>query len=157
MQAERAHAITCGTRVVGIPGTWARQVIDTFELTRVPNAPVWLAGAVNADGVILPVIDLAAWLDPTEVLHAGTRQRLLSGGQGEDGFALLFDGLPMSAQVIDPAMPVHCAPRLLPFVQGAATAFSLNSTEALAPSGPSVWPLINVAALADSLMAELAH
>lgn len=146
MQTERAQVITCGTQVMGIPFTWARQVIEAFELTRVPNAPAWLAGAVNADGVILPVIDLANWLDPTDVLRAGTRQRLLAGGVGEDGFALLFDGLPMPARVMAQTEPLACPDRLRPFLQqGAAVTLT------------TAWPLIDIAALADSLMAELAH
>lgn len=148
---DRAQIITCGAQVIGISFTWARQVIETFELTRVPNAPAWLAGAVNADGVILPVIDLATWLDPTDVLRAGTRQRLLAGGVGEDGFALLFDGLPMPARVVTRSESVACVNRLRPFLQGAVAASATT-----APAS-AVWPLIDIAALADSLVAELAH
>ena len=145
MHVEQAQVITCGAQVIGIPFTWARQVIEVFDLTRVPTAPAWLAGAVNADGVILPVIDLAAWLDPTEVLRAGTRQRLLAGGDGEDGFALLFDGLPVPARVRVQTEPLACSNRLEPFLRGAAVTLT------------TAWPLIDIAALADSLMAELAH
>lgn len=153
MSSDRAQALTCGTQVIGVPFCWARQVIEAFELTRVPNAPPWLAGAVNADGVILPVIDLATWLDPTQVLPAGTRLRLLAGGDGENGFALLFDGLPMPARVAAQAPqsepePIACPERLRPFLQGVVK----PATSAVSPA---VWPLVDVDALANHLMTEL--
>jgi chemotaxis signal transduction protein len=97
-----AQGILCGTWALAFPFDWARQIVDTFELSPVPKAPLWLLGAANVDGNILPVVDLNAYLS-NNAPSAIRQQRLLIGGlSGElstadstgDAIAIAFDGLP---------------------------------------------------------------
>ena len=97
-----AQGILCGAWALAFPFDWARQIVDTFELSPVPKSPGWLLGAANVDGNILPVIDLNAYLSnsmPTSI----RQQRLLIGGISSalssadttgDAIAIAFEGLP---------------------------------------------------------------
>ena len=97
-----AQGILCGAWALAFPFDWARQIVDTFELSPVPKSPGWLLGAANVDGNILPVIDLNAYLSnsmPTSI----RQQRLLIGGISGalssadatgDAIAIAFEGLP---------------------------------------------------------------
>jgi chemotaxis signal transduction protein len=97
-----AQSILCGSWALAFPFDWARQIVDTFELSPVPKAPAWLLGAANVDGNILPVIDLNAYLSNS--MPTSTRQqRLLIGGLSGaqssadttgDAIAIAFEGLP---------------------------------------------------------------
>jgi len=92
---ERAQALRCGDLSVALPHGWARAAIEQVELSAVPGAPPWLAGAANVEGRIVPVIDLAAWAQPGRFIDATAKDaRLLVGGTGEDSVALLFQGIP---------------------------------------------------------------
>jgi chemotaxis signal transduction protein len=97
-----AQGILCGSWALAFPFDWARQIVDAFELSPVPKAPVWLLGATNVDGNILPVVDLNAYLSNSQSVVM-RQQRLLIGGlsaiQGTadttgDAIALAFEGLP---------------------------------------------------------------
>lgn len=96
-----AQGILCGSWALAFPFDWARQIVDSFELSPIPKSPPWLLGATNIEGGILPVIDLEVYL--TGVAAAThSRQRLLIGGlvagrtaeDSGDAVALAFDGLP---------------------------------------------------------------
>ncbi len=97
-----AQGILCGAWALAFPFDWARQIVDTFELSPVPKSPGWLLGAANVDGNILPVIDLNAYLSNS--MSTSTRQqRLLIGGISGalssadatgDAIAIAFEGLP---------------------------------------------------------------
>jgi chemotaxis signal transduction protein len=97
-----AQGILCGSWALAFPFDWARQIVDTFELSPIPKAPAWLVGGANVDGNILPVVDLSVYLGIST--SSGLRQqRLLIGGLSNaqstadttgDAIALAFEGLP---------------------------------------------------------------
>jgi chemotaxis signal transduction protein len=153
-QGERAQVITCGGVQVAVPYSWARSVVEQFDLAPVPNAPVWLAGAANVEGRCIAVIDLGLWLEPEtpELLPpeaTARRSRLLLGGEGDDAFALRFQGLPglVRSQPAGTAARISgisssAAERLTPYLQGSA--------------GDAQLPLLDLPALAQQWAAEMA-
>ena len=88
---QLAQGVQCGTLSLAFGFDWARQIVDQFELVPVPRAPSWVLGAVNVNGLIVPVVDLANYFSGSETpaqLERG--QRLLVGGvQAEDADAAL--------------------------------------------------------------------
>ncbi len=97
--AHTAHVVTCGRWSLAFGIRWINVLIDEFELVSIPGVPPWLIGAVNIEGAIVPVADLAAYFEPTVAPQALTRHhRLMLGGRqensNEDAVALLFSGLP---------------------------------------------------------------
>lgn len=94
-----AQGIISGSWALAFSFDWARQIVETFEVSAIPKSPTWLVGAANVDGTILPVIDLAVYFSPTTAsLQVSPHQRLLVGGMtasgSEDAIALIFNGLP---------------------------------------------------------------
>ena len=98
-----AQGILSGAWALAFPFDWARQIVDTFELSPIPKAPEWLLGGTNVDGNILPVVDLARYLGSAQVQTAARQQRLLIGGLSihqsgadstGDAIAIAFEGLP---------------------------------------------------------------
>ena len=81
-----AQGVQCGEFLLAFPFQWARQIIEQFELVPVPRAPSWMLGAVNVNGLIVPVVDMTKYFSQSAVpaqLQRG--QRLLLGGlQAED-------------------------------------------------------------------------
>ncbi len=97
--AHTAHVVTCGRWSLAFGIRWINVLIDDFELVPVPGAAPWLIGAVNVEGAIVPVADLAAYFEPALPPQAISRHhRLMLGGRrensNEDAVALLFSGLP---------------------------------------------------------------
>jgi chemotaxis signal transduction protein len=146
------QAIRCGTNRVAVSYQWAHAIIDRFDIVPVPKAPVWLMGAAVIDAQVLPVIDLALYIDPTYQRPATQRDtRLLVGGSEDGGLldpplALIFDGLPQqvrSSGEQDFATAFELA-RLAPLVDGFAT-----STQG------EQFHIINIQRLANELAAEL--
>jgi chemotaxis signal transduction protein len=96
-----AQGILCGAWALAFPFDWASQIVDDFDLSPIPKAPVWLIGATNVDGNILPVVDLKIYLGLSSNTGAA-KQRLLIGGMVQqvsadstgDAIAIAFDGLP---------------------------------------------------------------
>ena len=98
-----AQAIECGRWSLALGFDWANTIVDQFQLVTIPRAPAWLIGAVNHDGGIVPVVDLAAYFEPGESATSIDRhQRLLVGGMtdgsNENAVAILFAGLPFQIQ-----------------------------------------------------------
>ena len=94
-----AQGIRCGDYLVAFGFDWARQIVDQFELVPIPRAPVWVLGAVNINGVIVPVVDLSNYFSETDVPAQLVRgQRVLVGGiQDEDAdsaLAVVFSQTP---------------------------------------------------------------
>lgn len=144
--AERAQALRCGEVGIALPHGWSRAAVEQFELSAVPQAPAWLAGATNVDGQVVPVVDLLQWLDPTQVIDPSERDtRLLVGGDGQARVALLFQGLPRLTRIQRQAV-VQAPERLAPFVIGTA--------DDVVATGPT-WAL-DAPALVEALVAELA-
>lgn len=98
-----AQAIQCGPWSLALSFDWANTIIDHFDLVNIPKSPAWLIGAVNLDGGIVPVVDLAAYFEPeAKTAAAGRKHRLLMGGRtegsNENAVAILFSGLPFQIQ-----------------------------------------------------------
>ena len=103
VHAHTAQAIQCGPWSLALSFDWANTIIDQFELVTIPKAPEWLIGAVNLEGGIVPVVDLAAYFGPDGRATAIDRHhRLLMGGRthdsNENAVAILFAGLPFQIQ-----------------------------------------------------------
>jgi chemotaxis signal transduction protein len=86
--------VLCGPWALAFPFSWARNLIEDIELSDVPHAPAWLLGAANVDGAVIPVFDLARWLDSTQATEPGPGSHVLVGGEGERVAGLIFRGLP---------------------------------------------------------------
>jgi chemotaxis signal transduction protein len=103
IDTHTAQAIQCGPWSLALSFDWAKTIIDQFELVNIPKAPPWLIGAVNLDGGIVPVVDLAAYFEPGKTPAPVDRHhRLLMGGRldgsNENAVAILFLGLPFQIQ-----------------------------------------------------------
>lgn len=63
---------------------WVREVISLGHVTRIPGAPVHVAGAINVRGAITPVLDLGALPgEANRARHARARRATASGGSGD--------------------------------------------------------------------------
>lgn len=145
----RAQGVHCAGLAVALPYRWARGVIDSFELSGVPNAPPWLVGAANVEGRIVAVVDLATWAQPDAAPPRAGRQRLLLGGDGAEAFALRFDGLPALLRETPGTraeVTTSLPSALQPYVQG----------QAQDDTGAAAWPLLDMQRLAHTWAAELA-
>ena len=140
-----AQAVECGPWPLAFPFTWARSIIEDYELSEVPHAPVWLLGAANVDGRVVPVIELALYLDPTWRPDPAATAMLLVGGEGEDAAGIVFRGLPAIARAQPGTAPPAAPPALAEFVAGTAGDGSGRH-----------WVLVDAPALLDALSAELA-
>ena len=152
---ERAQGIHCAGLNVALPYSWARGVVDDFELSRVPLAPAWLAGAANLDGRIVAVVDLATWAQPEAApaapaaTAASARSRLLLGGEGAEAFALRFTGLPTLLRC--GPMTADTAQTLPPALQ------ALVNGAASADASSALWPVLDIVGLARLWAHALAH
>jgi chemotaxis signal transduction protein len=117
-RSEAAQAVRCGDRWIAFPYGWARSAVEQVQLSAVPGAPAWLAGAANVEGRIVPVIDLVAWATPGCFVDARAKDaRLLVGGDGEDVAAVLFQGMPRLVRVNREPQAIG-QDRLTPYVIG---------------------------------------
>jgi twitching motility protein PilI len=117
--AERAQAVRCGDQWFAFPYGWARTAVEQAQLSAVPGAPRWLAGAANVEGRIVPVIDLMAWNTPGRFVDLHAKDvRLLVGGEDDDTVAVLFEGLPRLVSFERKAS--RSSARIAPYVIGAA-------------------------------------
>ncbi len=138
--AHTAHVVMCGRWSLAFGIRWINVLIDEFELVAIPGAAPWLVGAVNIEGAIVPVVDLAAYFEPGLVPQAITRHhRLMLGGRrensNEDAIALLFSGLPTQIeydrQQLDPAYEVPERLRELCSGMAGGASFEINTDELL--------------------------
>ena len=100
---QLAQGVQCGPFSLAFNFDWARQIVDQFELVPVPRAPGWVLGAVNVNGLIVPVVDLANYFSSAGMPAQMERgQRLLVGGvQSEDAegaLALAFSLTPVQLE-----------------------------------------------------------
>lgn len=138
--AHTAHVVMCGRWSLAIGIRWINVLIDEFELVAIPGAAPWLVGAVNIEGAIVPVVDLAAYFEPALAPQSITRHhRLMLGGRrensNEDVVALLFSGLPTQVDYDrQPLDPSHELPeRLRELCSGSAgdATFEIKTDELL--------------------------
>ena len=98
-----AQGIVCGPWALAFRFEWARSLVEQYDVVAVPKAPPWFVGAANIDGNIIPVVDLALYINPQASMEAlggvgSAQRRLLVGGMSaagaEDAVAILFGQLP---------------------------------------------------------------
>ena len=104
-----AQGVQCGQYLLAFNFDWARQIVDEFDLVPLPRAPAWVLGAVNINGLIVPVIDIDNYFSESSAPAQVQRgQRLLLGGvQAEDAesaLAIVFSQTP--AQLDYDAQPL---------------------------------------------------
>lgn len=149
---EPAQGIQCGALSLAFAHAWARAIVEEFSVTAVPNAPAWLVGAANVEGEIVPVFDLAVWIEGrAEDRHAraepgAARARLLVGGRGGDRAALVFSG---------PARMVRYRAASSEAPGGAAVPARLDGIVLGVSEAPAHW-VLDAARLFDKLARELA-
>ncbi len=141
--AEQAQGVLCGPWALAFPFSWARNLIEDIELSDVPHAPAWLLGAANVDGAVIPVFDLARWLDPAQATEPGPGSHMLVGGEGDRVAGLIFRGLPTLVKTVA-GVPPSLPPALAEFARGAA----------IDPTGRP-WAVIDAPALLEAWAAEL--
>ncbi len=122
-----AQGIVCGSWALAFSFDWARQIVDRYELSAIPKAPAWLAGAVNIEGNVLPVVDLAQYFSPELASLSSVQQRLLVGGlsgdDADEAVAMLFGSLPIQLTYESQELTYASAlpPRLREVCDGIAT------------------------------------
>ena len=138
--AQTAYVVMCGRWSLAIGIRWINVLIDEFELVAIPGAAPWLVGAVNIEGAIVPVVDLAAYFEPDLAPQTITRHhRLMLGGRrensNEDAVALLFSGLPTQIeydrQPLDPSLEMLERLRELCSGMGSGASFEIKTDELL--------------------------
>ena len=144
-----AQGVMCGPWALAFSFSWARSIVEEFDLSEVPHAPAWLLGAANIDGKVVPVFDLASWLDPAHAVERGPGAYLLIGGEGDDVAGLVFRGLPALVKPPAPDGDSSATPALpatlAEFVRGRAV-----------DAGGRPHALVDAPALLDAWAAELA-
>lgn len=111
-----AYRIACGPWLLAFDLKWTTHISETFSLNPLPRAPAWLAGCTNADGLLVPVVDLLLLIDPqaqntTPAIAnpQGEKVRLLLGshsaGENEEALGVLFTGLPQQIRFAPQALP----------------------------------------------------
>ena len=124
-----AQGVQCGKYSLAFSFDWARQIVDEFEMVPVPRAPGWVLGAVNINGLIVPVIDVDCYFSASDAPSQLQRgQRLLLGGvlaeDAENALAIVFSQRPaqleyQAQQITDTAALPQ---RLLEVCKGIASA-----------------------------------
>ena len=122
-----AQGVHCGDFSLAFGFDWARQIVDQIELVPLPRAPSWVLGAVNVNGLIVPVVDLSNYFSEAKVPAQLLRgQRLLVGGiqdeDAESAIAVVFSQTPAQLDyVTGPWLDVDALPaRLQEVCSGAA-------------------------------------
>lgn len=111
-----AYRIACGPWLLAFDLEWTTHISEAFSLNPIPRAPVWLAGCTNADGLLVPVVDLLLLIDPhaqsaTQAVASSRSEkvRLLLGsrsaGDNEEAIGFLFTGLPQQIRFTPQALP----------------------------------------------------
>ncbi len=114
--SRAAYRIACGPWLLAFDLEWTTHISEAFSLNPIPRAPAWLAGCTNADGLLVPVVDLLLLIDPhaQNAVQAVTssrseKVRLLLGshsaGENEEAIGFLFTGLPQQIRFTPQALP----------------------------------------------------
>lgn len=96
-------------------------VSEIMPIYKLPNTQRWLRGVANIRGYIVPVFDLADYLD----LHTDSNsknQKLLISGEQENSAAILIEGLPAHQTFTEDEVHMQLPPvpaRLRMYLQGA--------------------------------------
>jgi len=85
-------AFSLAAEMYAVETRYVREVCQLKDLTPIPGAPTFLAGALNLRGRIVAIVDLRAFFQlPTRGLTELNRIIVLKGGDEE--FGLLADGI----------------------------------------------------------------
>ena len=117
---QLAQGVQCGQYLLAFNFDWARQIVDEFDLVPVPRAPSWVLGAVNVNGLIVPVVDIDNYFsENTSPAQLQRGQRLLMGGvqaeDAENALAIVFSQTPVQLEY--DAQPLKDATALPPRLQ----------------------------------------
>jgi chemotaxis signal transduction protein len=116
-----AQGIICGSWAYACEYGWARNIVERFEWVAVPRSPVWLLGATNIEGEVIPVVDLSLYAHPNTAGTQITKQhRLLVVGVGAQAVALLFSQRPVMLRYAPQKSPGYLPPRIKPLARGVA-------------------------------------
>ncbi len=100
--------MTVGGQICGIPVLSVRDVIETQKMTRVPLAPLEIAGSLNLRGRIVTAIDLRRRLDLPSRDGSQVRMSVVIERQGEL-YSLMVDSvqevMDFSDQRLEPNPP----------------------------------------------------
>lgn len=146
-----AQGVQCGKFSLAFNFDWARQIVDEFDLVPIPRAPSWVLGAVNVNGLIVPVVDIANYFSADNTPSQLQRgQRLLLGGvQAEDAesaLAIVFSQTP--AQLAYEAQTLTDAAALPVRLQDVCKGFAVTEQG-------KIYIEIDPQRLMDALSAEL--
>ena len=146
-----AQGVQCGKFSLAFSFDWARQIVDEFDLVPIPRAPSWVLGAVNVNGLIVPVVDIGNYFSADNTPSQLQRgQRLLLGGvQAEDAdsaLAIVFSQTP--AQLDYDSQPLTDAAALPVRLQEVCKGFAVTVQG-------KIYIEIDPQRLMDALAAEL--
>lgn len=106
---QLAQGVQCGQYQLAFGFDWARQIVDEFEIVPLPRAPFWVLGAVNINGLIVPVVDVDNYFSAnTSPAQLQRGQRLLLGGvqaeDAENALAIVFSHTPVQLEYVAQAL-----------------------------------------------------
>lgn len=70
------------------------EMLDKYQVNRLPNVPPWFNGLINLRGNLVPVFDIRQILNDIEQLPSVKKRRLFVIGRGEKAIALWIDSYP---------------------------------------------------------------
>lgn len=98
-----------GHEEYGLEVQGVREIIRVPDITRLPNAPDFVAGLINVRGKLTPVMDLRRRFDMTEAELTGS-SRIIVVHAGGESTGLMVDGvtevLRVSEGAIEPASEI---------------------------------------------------
>ena len=92
--APRVLLLTSGATFVALDATCAREVAPLPAPVRLPGAPPFVSGVVNARGTLLPLVDLGSLFTGGPALRSGWMVVIERAGRQ---FAIAVDALPVLA------------------------------------------------------------
>lgn len=121
--------LNSGAAIVAIDAACAREVAPRARTARLPGAPPFVPGVVNARGVLVPLVDLGALLAPGSIAVPQWMVVVESAGRR---CALAVDSLPVLSAADAPAVASpNGAPFLTREVRVADVTLPLLDVEAL--------------------------
>jgi chemotaxis signal transduction protein len=84
--------VSCGEHWLAIPSKSVVEAIDDTAITRVPGRAAWFSGVTRYQGNMLPVVDLAQWIN-TGTTNLRTSRAVVVVQEGDDLIGLAIDQL----------------------------------------------------------------
>ena len=105
------YGIRAGTFGLLLPPNKVSEVIKQIRIYPLPNTVNWLLGMINLRGNVVPVFDLALFLEST--IKPNIKPMILVVDKGEDAVALQVDGAPQIVDTTRKAILSAAVPKLL--------------------------------------------